>query len=69
MVVNSVGVQVGQSTTSGTVSDGQASAFFIVPAGTTLGQYTIETSYSGNSNFDASLDNAGTLEVNSVVNG
>lgn len=68
VVVNSAGVPIGQPTTSGVVADGQASAIFTVPAGTALGQYTIETSYSGNANFEASLDNAGILQVSPILN-
>src|SRR5262249_38679603 len=50
-------VQVGSPVTSGTVTNGNASASFTLPGGSPIGTYTIQADFSGNTNFLASSDN------------
>ena len=49
--------------TSGTVSNGTASASFTLPAGTAPQTFTITTAYSGSGNFSASTNSTGALTV------
>ncbi len=51
------------SVTSGTVSNGMASASLTIPGGASPGSYTITTSYSGSTNFAAGSDNNGLFTV------
>jgi hypothetical protein len=57
------GGQVGSTVTSGTVSNGNASATFTLPAGQAAGTYTIQTNYSPGPDFQASADSTHTLTV------
>jgi len=49
--------------TSGTVTNGTASATFILPAGTNAQTLTIITAYSGSGSFPANIDTTGALTV------
>ncbi len=57
------GIQVGTSTTSGTVTGGNATVSYTLPANTTGGTYTIQAIYSGSTDFTSSTDNTHTLTV------
>jgi hypothetical protein len=46
--------QIGSPVTSGTVSNGAASAIFTLPGGTPVGAYAIHVSYSGGGDFGSS---------------
>lgn len=46
-VIDSNNNQIGETVTSGSASNGVATATFIVPAGTAIGTYIVEASYSG----------------------
>jgi hypothetical protein len=48
---------------SGTVSNGAASASLTIPGGAVSGSYAITTAYSGSTNFAASGDNTGSLTI------
>ncbi len=54
---------VGSPVTSGTVSNGQATVAYTLPAGTPAGTYTIHASYSASQTFDTSNDNTHTLTI------
>jgi large repetitive protein len=56
--------QVGQAATSGTVSNGAASASYSLPGSTATGTYTIKATYGGTASFLTSTDSAHTLIVN-----
>jgi trimeric autotransporter adhesin len=65
-LVDSNGNTIGTST-PGAVTNGSASVSYALPAGTAVGSYTIEASYSdGADNFDPSFDNAHTLTINTA---
>ncbi len=61
-VLNS-GVPVGTATTSGTVSGGNASVSYTLPAGAAVGTYTIQAAYNGSTDFSTSTDSSHTLSV------
>jgi len=54
---------VGSSATSGTVSNGRASATYTLPADTAAGNYTIRAAYSGTNTLSPSSDDERTLTV------
>lgn len=54
---------VGSAVTSAPLTAGTASVSYVLPASTSPGDYTIEATYSGSSNFEAS-SGMGTLHVN-----
>ena len=54
---------VGTAVTSGTVSGGNVSAQYVLPANTSTKVYTISAVYSGTANFASSSDTARTLTV------
>ena len=62
-VKNSGNTTVGSAVTSGTVSNGAASATYVLPGGTLPQTLTIQAAYSGSANFAASSDNTRTLTV------
>jgi autotransporter-associated beta strand protein len=55
--------QIGSSTTSGTVSGGNASATFLAPSGMASGSYTIQATYNPGADYTTSSDNTHTLTV------
>ena len=55
--------QIGSSVISGTVSGGDASANFTLPAATVPGTYTIDATYNPGPDFQTSTDNTHTLTV------
>jgi CSLREA domain-containing protein len=57
------GTQIGSSTSAANVSDGNASASYTLPGGTSAGTYTIVANYSGAGGFGSSSDNTHTLTV------
>ena len=59
-------VQIGASATSGIVSNGSASASFVLPGGTSVGAYTITAVYNASNNFTTSSDNTHSLTVNAA---
>jgi Bacterial Ig-like domain (group 3) len=56
---------IGSAVTSGTMTTGSASVIYLLPAGTTPKNYTIQAAYSGGSNFQSS-NGSGFLTVNAV---
>jgi hypothetical protein len=62
-VVSQGMTQVGTSVTSGTVSNGSASANFTLPGGTAAGTCTITATYNPGIGFAGSSDNTHTLAV------
>jgi hypothetical protein len=62
-VFTSAGVQIGQPTTSGTVSGGSASAVFVLPAGQAPGSYTIDAVYNPGNDYEESSDSTHVLSV------
>jgi hypothetical protein len=56
--------QIGVPVTSSTVTNGAASAGYVLPAGTAAGAYSIQATYSGAASLSASSDNVHTLIVN-----
>jgi len=61
-VLNGV-TPVGTATTSGTVSSGNASVNYTLPANTPIGTYTIQAVYNASTNFTTSTDTAHTLTI------
>src|SRR5579862_4024442 len=55
---NNVGSPVG-----GTVTNGVASVTYVIPAGTTIGSYTVSVSYAGGNSFGNSADSSVSLTV------
>ena len=62
-ILNSSGQQVGQTTVPENVVSGSVSATYSLPGGTSIGQYTIEAEYSGDTTFPASTDTSQLLTV------
>jgi hypothetical protein len=54
---------IGTATTSTTVSNGQASVSYVLPAGTAAGTYTIDAVYNPGADFSGSSDNTHTLTI------
>ncbi len=54
---------IGSAVTSSTVSAGNASVSYVVPAGTMQGFYTIVATYGGTANFATSSDSSHTLTI------
>ena len=57
---------VGSPATSGTVSNGVASANYSLPSGTPIGTYTISAAYSGGGGFISSTDSSKQLTLNAT---
>jgi hypothetical protein len=55
--------QIGTAVTSGTASNGKASADYVLPGGTALGPYTIVAAYNPSPNYTGSSDGTHTLDV------
>jgi hypothetical protein len=64
-VVDAATNPVGTAVTSTTLNNGLASAIYALPAGLAAAGYTIQATYSGGTNFDAS-SGSGTLTVNAA---
>jgi hypothetical protein len=56
-------VQVGQPVSGGTVSDGNASVAYALPAGQAVGTYTIQAVYNPGADYQGSTDAAHTLSI------
>ncbi len=54
---------IGQATTSNTVSNGQASVSYALPANLSRGMYTIDAKYSGGADFESTSDTSHTLTI------
>jgi hypothetical protein len=55
--------QLGAAVTSGPVSNGSASADYVLPGGTAVGPYTIVATYNPSANYTGSSDSTHTLDV------
>lgn len=55
---------IGAATTSGTVSNGQASVVYALPPGLAAGPYTINATYNPSSSFEGGSDTSHTLTIN-----
>jgi hypothetical protein len=63
------GTVIGTPVTSGTLSNGAASATYALPAGMAAGPYTIEATYNGGGPFASSSDSSQTLTVERAAAG
>jgi hypothetical protein len=59
----------GTPVTSGTVTNGAASAVYTLPAGTAAGSYPVTAAYSGSANFASSTDSTHSLTVSAGGSG
>jgi uncharacterized repeat protein (TIGR01451 family) len=59
--------QIGSTTSSTTVSSGNASATFVLPANTAAGSYSIHATYNPGSDYTSSSDNTRFLAVNQAA--